>query len=70
MINQIKRNTALFGVQRGFTEVMGNDIWITISGMFNMHLLHYLLGNMPHKKVSLALITFLAIRNLVENIWR
>jgi hypothetical protein len=50
IIDQINKATALLGVQCRFTEVIGNNIWITTSGMFDMHLLRYHLGNMPLKK--------------------
>jgi len=51
MFDRINKATRLFGVERGFAEVMHSNIWITTSGMFDVHSLRCLLGNMPLERV-------------------
>ncbi|KAH7256184.1 hypothetical protein BKA59DRAFT_466960 [Fusarium tricinctum] len=54
MFDRINKATGLFGMKRGFAEVMHNNIWITTSGMFDVHSLRCLLGNMPHDRVMFS----------------
>ncbi|KAM0259146.1 hypothetical protein ACHAPA_010880 [Fusarium lateritium] len=54
MFVRINKATGLFGMTRGFAEVMHNNIWITTSGMFDVHSLRCLLGNMPHDRVMFS----------------
>ncbi|KAF9770749.1 hypothetical protein IL306_011648 [Fusarium sp. DS 682] len=55
MFDRISKATAFFGKQRGFVEVMHNNIWITTSGMFDLHSLRCLLGNMPLERVMFSI---------------
>ncbi|KAF4342061.1 5-carboxyvanillate decarboxylase [Fusarium beomiforme] len=54
MFDRISKATAFFGMERGFVEVMHNNIWITTSGMFDVHSLRCLLGNMPLERVMFS----------------
>ncbi|KAF5552603.1 5-carboxyvanillate decarboxylase [Fusarium mexicanum] len=54
MFDRICKATAFFGMERGFVEVMHNNIWITTSGMFDVHSLRCLLGNMPLSQVMFS----------------
>ncbi|KAF5621164.1 5-carboxyvanillate decarboxylase [Fusarium tjaetaba] len=54
MFDRINKATAFFGMKRGFVEVMHNNIWITTSGMFDVHSLRCLLGNMPLSQVMFS----------------
>ncbi|KAM0189712.1 hypothetical protein ACHAPI_009902 [Fusarium lateritium] len=54
MFDRINKATGLFGMTRGFAEVMHSNIWITTSGMFDVHSLRCLLGNMPHDRVMFS----------------
>lgn len=51
MFARINRSSGLFGVQRSFEEVMHSNVWITTSGMFDVHSLRCLLGVMPLERV-------------------
>lgn len=51
MFARINRISAMLGLQRGFAEVMHSNIWITTSGMFDVHSLRCLLGVMPLERV-------------------
>lgn len=54
MFDRINKATAFFGMERGFAEVMHSNIWITTSGMFDVHSLRCLLGNMPLSQVMFS----------------
>ncbi|KAG4261762.1 hypothetical protein FPRO03_11231 [Fusarium proliferatum] len=54
MFDRINKATTFFGMERGFAEVMHNNIWITTSGMFDVHSLRCLLGNMPLSQVMFS----------------
>ncbi|PNP85375.1 hypothetical protein FNYG_01204 [Fusarium nygamai] len=54
MFDRINKATGFFGMKRGFVEVMHNNIWITTSGMFDVHSLRCLLGNMPLGRVMFS----------------
>ncbi|GKU09680.1 unnamed protein product, partial [Fusarium langsethiae] len=54
MFDRINKATGFFGMKRGFVEVMHNNIWITTSGMFDVHSLRCLLGNMPLERVMFS----------------
>ncbi|CAO1633510.1 unnamed protein product [Parajaminaea phylloscopi] len=43
------------GLQRGFREVMHNNVWITTSGMFELHSLRCLLEVMPRSHVLFSI---------------
>ncbi|KAH7203230.1 hypothetical protein BKA60DRAFT_580138 [Fusarium oxysporum] len=51
MFDRINKATTFFGMKRGFVEVMHSNIWIKTSGMFDVHSLRCLLGNMPLERV-------------------
>jgi predicted TIM-barrel fold metal-dependent hydrolase len=44
-------SSRVFGCERGFAEVMHNNVWITTSGMFDTVPLRCLLGVMPRERV-------------------
>jgi predicted TIM-barrel fold metal-dependent hydrolase len=54
MFDRINKATGLLSTHRGFAEVMHNNIWITTSGMFDVHSLRCLLGNMPLERVMFS----------------
>ncbi|KAF4954342.1 hypothetical protein FGADI_5365 [Fusarium gaditjirri] len=54
MFDRINKATAFFGMERGFSEVMHNNIWVTTSGMFDVHSLRCLLGNMPLERIMFS----------------
>ncbi|KAF5592403.1 5-carboxyvanillate decarboxylase [Fusarium pseudocircinatum] len=54
MFDRINKATTFFGMKHGFVEVMHNNIWITTSGMFDVHSLRCLLGNMPLSQVMFS----------------
>ena len=54
IFDRINKATAFFGMKRGFVEVMHSNIWITTSGMFDVHSLRCLLGNMPLERVMFS----------------
>ena len=54
MFDRINKACGLFGLQRSFAEVMHNNIWITTSGMFDIHSLRCLLGVMPLDRVMFS----------------
>ena len=54
MFDRISKVSGLFGLQRGFTEVMHHNVWITTSGMFDVHSLRCLLGVMPLERVMFS----------------
>ena len=51
MFARINRVSGFLGLQRSFAEVMHSNIWITTSGMFDVHSLRCLLGVMPSERV-------------------
>ena len=51
MFARIDRAFGRLQLQRSFTDVMHNNIWITTSGMFDIHSLRCVLGVMPHERV-------------------
>ncbi|KAM5521222.1 2,3-dihydroxybenzoic acid decarboxylase [Fusarium oxysporum f. sp. phaseoli] len=54
IFDRINKATAFFGMKRGFVEVMHSNIWITTSGMFDVHSLRCLLGSMPLERVMFS----------------
>lgn len=55
MFERINKSVAAtFDVGRGFTEVMHHNIWITTSGMFDVHSLRLLLDVMPRDHVMFS----------------
>ncbi|KAF4456688.1 hypothetical protein F53441_1244 [Fusarium austroafricanum] len=51
MFDRISKIIGHLGLRRGFAEVMHANIWITTAGMFDVHSLRCLLGNMPLEHV-------------------
>lgn len=54
MFDRINRACGRLGQERSFAEVMHSNIWITTSGMFDIHSLRCLLGVMPAERVMFS----------------